>query len=171
MSTTQRLTNRLYILQQLRSFLALSGNGLVRHGEVALIGLTELALKLRSYGLNTLKLQSILRTRSLLKLRTTHAGWMRTFRATSLTLRMTHLLRMNTDLVSSGQQTQKQAYPNLLRMVRNLFTVLAMSDEPERIFLCAGEITTTHRGRLSARTIRKAQCIKGWIKTGIITKF
>jgi hypothetical protein len=66
---------------------------------------------------------------------------------------------------------QKQAYPRLLRMVRNLFTVPAMSDEPERIFLCAGEITTTHRGRLSARTIRKAQCIKGWIKTGIITKF
>jgi hypothetical protein len=30
-------------------------------------------------------------------------------------------------------------------------------------------MTTPHRGRLSARAIGEAQCVKSWLKTGIIT--
>jgi hypothetical protein len=44
-----------------------------------------------------------------------------------------------------------------------------MSDEPERIFSSAGLMTTPRRGRLSARTIGEAQCVKSWLKNGIIT--
>jgi hypothetical protein len=44
-----------------------------------------------------------------------------------------------------------------------------MSDEPERISSSAGSMTTPHRGRLSARAIGEAQCVKSWLKTGIIT--
>jgi hypothetical protein len=44
-----------------------------------------------------------------------------------------------------------------------------MSDEPERIFSSAGLMTTPHRGRLSARAIGKTQCVKTWLKNGIIT--
>jgi hypothetical protein len=66
-------------------------------------------------------------------------------------------------------QRQKQAYPRLSRMARDLFTIPAMSDEPERIFSSAGLMTTPHRGRLSARAIGEAQCVKSWLKTGIIT--
>jgi hypothetical protein len=57
-------------------------------------------------------------------------------------------------------QRQKQAYPRLSRMVRILFTIPAMSDEPECVFLSAGLMTTPHRGRLSARAIGEAQCVK-----------
>jgi hypothetical protein len=53
-------------------------------------------------------------------------------------------------------QRQKQAYPRLSRMARDLFTIPAMSDELERIFSSAGLMTTPHRGRLSARAIREA---------------
>ncbi|KAG9994666.1 hypothetical protein KCU78_g18313, partial [Aureobasidium melanogenum] len=66
-------------------------------------------------------------------------------------------------------QRQKQTYPRLSRMARDLFTIPAMSDEPERIFSSAGLMTTPHRGRLSARAIGEAQCVKSWLKTGIIT--
>jgi hypothetical protein len=54
-------------------------------------------------------------------------------------------------------------------MARDLFTILAMLDKLERIFLSAGLMTTPHRGRLSARAIGEAQCVKSWLKTGIIT--
>jgi hypothetical protein len=30
-------------------------------------------------------------------------------------------------------------------------------------------MTTPHEGRLSARAIGEAQCVKSWLKTGIIT--
>jgi hypothetical protein len=73
------LSSHLYMSQQLCSILVSSGNGLKRHGQVALVGLAELALKSISYGLNTLTSQSLLRTQSLLELKTTHAGWMMTF--------------------------------------------------------------------------------------------
>jgi hypothetical protein len=66
-------------------------------------------------------------------------------------------------------QRQKQAYPRLSRMARDLFTIPAMSDEPERVFSSSGLMTTPHRGRLSARAIGEAQVVKSWIKTGIIT--
>jgi hypothetical protein len=77
---------------------------------------------------------------------------------------------MNIDLFSSGStQGQKQAYPRLSRMARDLYTILAMSDEPERIFSSAGLMTKPRRGRPSARAIREAQCVKSWLKTGIVT--
>jgi hypothetical protein len=54
-------------------------------------------------------------------------------------------------------------------MARDLFTILAMSDEPERVFSSSGLMTTPHQGRLSARAIGEAQVVKSWIKTGIST--
>jgi hypothetical protein len=54
-------------------------------------------------------------------------------------------------------------------MAKDLFTIPAMSVELERIFSSAGLMTTSHRGRLSARAIGEAQCVKSWLKTGIIT--
>jgi hypothetical protein len=68
-----RPTNHLYMLQQSCYILVLSGNGLRRYGEVALVRSAELASNSRSFDLNTLTLQSLLRTQSFLELRT-HAG-------------------------------------------------------------------------------------------------
>jgi hypothetical protein len=55
-------------------------------------------------------------------------------------------------------------------MARDLFAILAMLDELERIFSSAGLMTTPHRGRLSAQAIGEAQCVKSWLKNGIITR-
>jgi hypothetical protein len=43
-----------------------------------------------------------------------------------------------------------------------------MSDELERVFSSAGLMVTPLRGRSSAKTIGQTQCVKSWIKTGVI---
>jgi hypothetical protein len=53
-------------------------------------------------------------------------------------------------------------------MARDLFTIPAMSDELERVFSSAGLMVTPLRGRLSAKAIGQTQCVKSWIKTGVI---
>lgn len=68
-----------------------------------------------------------------------------------------------------SKKRQRQCYPYLARIARDLFIIPAMSNELERMFSSAGLIVTPLRGRLLARSIREAQCIKSQIKTGIIT--
>jgi hypothetical protein len=63
----------------------------------------------------------------------------------------------------------KHSYPRLSRMARDLFTIPAMSDEPERVFSSCGNMVTPQRGNLSAEVIEEAQCIKNWMRRGIIT--
>jgi hypothetical protein len=65
-------------------------------------------------------------------------------------------------------QRQRESYPRLSKMARDLFTIPAMSDEPERVFSSAGLMVTPSRGRLSAKAIGQTQCVKSWIKTGVI---
>ncbi|KAG2164741.1 hypothetical protein JADG_004480 [Aureobasidium aubasidani] len=50
----------------------------------------------------------------------------------------------------------KHTYPRLSRMARDLFTILAMSDEPERVFSSCGNIVTPQRGKLSGEAIEEA---------------
>ncbi|EJP61996.1 transposase-like protein [Beauveria bassiana ARSEF 2860] len=59
-------------------------------------------------------------------------------------------------------------YPRLSRMAIDLFSVPAMSSEPERIFDLAGQKVTTQRGRLKADLIGAAQCISSWDKSEVI---
>jgi hypothetical protein len=53
-------------------------------------------------------------------------------------------------------------------MAKDLFSIPAMSDKLERVFSSAGLIVTPLRGWLSAKTIGQTQCVKSWIKTGVI---
>jgi hypothetical protein len=64
---------------------------------------------------------------------------------------------------------QRARFPRLCQMARDLFTIPAMSDGPERVFSSAGGMVTKHRGRLTADAIAETQCLKSWIKQGIIT--
>ncbi|KAM4059197.1 hypothetical protein HRG_014100 [Hirsutella rhossiliensis] len=59
-------------------------------------------------------------------------------------------------------------YPRLSRMAIDLFSIPAMSSEPERIFSLAGQMVTAQRGRLKADLIGAAQCISSWEKSGVI---
>jgi hypothetical protein len=54
---------------------------------------------------------------------------------------------------------RRRQYPRLSRMAIDLFSVPAMSSEPERIFSLAGQMVTAQRGRLKADLIGAAQCI------------
>jgi hypothetical protein len=65
----------------------------------------------------------------------------------------------------------KHTYPRLSRMARNLFTILAMSDEPERVFFSCGNMVTVQRGSLGADAIEETQCIKSWMKKNHSTEY
>ncbi|KAM5526913.1 hAT family dimerization domain protein [Fusarium oxysporum f. sp. phaseoli] len=62
---------------------------------------------------------------------------------------------------------RRRRYPRLLRMAIDLFSIPAMSSEPERIFSLAGQMVTPQRGRLKADLIGAAQCISSWEKSGL----
>ncbi|KAM4067806.1 transposase-like protein [Hirsutella rhossiliensis] len=63
---------------------------------------------------------------------------------------------------------RRRQYPRLSRMAIDLFSIPAMSSEPERIFSLAGQMVTAQRGRLKADLIGAAQCISSWEKSGVI---
>lgn len=67
----------------------------------------------------------------------------------------------------SSREIQER-YPRLSRMAIDLFTIPAMSDEPERTFSSTGIIITPHRSQLSPEIIGQAQCLKSWEKQGVI---
>ncbi|KAJ6436943.1 hypothetical protein O9K51_10479 [Purpureocillium lavendulum] len=59
---------------------------------------------------------------------------------------------------------RRRQYPRLSRMAIDLFSIPAMSSEPERIFSLAGQMVTAQRGRLKADLIGAAQCLSSWEK-------
>jgi len=63
---------------------------------------------------------------------------------------------------------RRRQYPRLSRMAIDLFSIPAMSSEPERIFSLTGQMVTPQRGRLQADIIGAAQCISSWEKSGVI---
>jgi hypothetical protein len=63
---------------------------------------------------------------------------------------------------------RRRQYPRLSRMAIDLFSIPAMSSEPERIFSLAGQMVTAHRSRLQADIVGAAQCISAWEKSGVI---
>lgn len=63
---------------------------------------------------------------------------------------------------------RRRQYPRLSRMAIDLFSIPAMSSEPERIFSLAGLMVTAQRGQLRADIIGAAQCISSWEKSGAI---
>jgi hypothetical protein len=59
-------------------------------------------------------------------------------------------------------------YPRLARMALDLLTILAMSDEAERLFSRLVLMITDRRNQLEQPTIQVTQCLFSWDKAGII---
>ncbi|CEJ83175.1 Putative TPR repeat protein [[Torrubiella] hemipterigena] len=59
------------------------------------------------------------------------------------------------------------ALPELSRMAVDILSVPAMSAEPERVFSGARRTISWDRCQLGAQTIKKGECMKSWIKSGI----
>jgi len=47
-------------------------------------------------------------------------------------------------------------------MALDVFSIPAMSDEPERIFSLAGCMVIDRRNRLKADAVQAGQCLKNW---------
>lgn len=60
------------------------------------------------------------------------------------------------------------SYPRLQRLALNVFTIPAMSDEPERVFSSCGCMIAPHRSRLSAKNVCCCQCLKSWSREGLV---
>lgn len=61
------------------------------------------------------------------------------------------------------------SYPRLQRLALNVFTIPAMSDEPERVFSSCGCMVVPHISTLSAKHICCCQCLRSWSREGLVT--
>ncbi|KAJ0134310.1 L-2-aminoadipate reductase large subunit [Fusarium oxysporum f. sp. albedinis] len=66
------------------------------------------------------------------------------------------------------EPTQQTSYPHLHRLAANIFSISAMSAEAERVFSGARRTITWDRSRLSVKTIEYTECLKHWIKNGLL---
>ncbi|CCE34912.1 uncharacterized protein CPUR_08851 [Claviceps purpurea 20.1] len=65
-------------------------------------------------------------------------------------------------------EVNRRQYPRLSRMAIDLFTIPAMSDEPERTFSSCSLMITSHRGSLDSEIVEFTQCTKNWLKNGVV---
>ena len=55
-------------------------------------------------------------------------------------------------------------------MAINIYSIPAMSAEPERVFSSAKHTKTDQRNRLKSETIELLECLKSWFQLGIFTE-
>ena len=53
-------------------------------------------------------------------------------------------------------------------MAINILSIPAISAEPERVFSGARRIVTWERSQLGFTTIEKVECLKHWMRNGIL---
>src|SRR6266536_5120394 len=66
---------------------------------------------------------------------------------------------------------QRQQYPRLSCMAIDILLILAMSNEPERVFSGACHTISWERGQLNPKTVKMTECLKHWKKSRILDKF
>jgi hypothetical protein len=62
---------------------------------------------------------------------------------------------------------KKNIWPELAAMALDIYSVPAMSDEPERIFSQTGHILAPRRRRLTSKSMEQLMCMKSWLKQGV----
>lgn len=67
-------------------------------------------------------------------------------------------------------QTQKSRFPLLFLMAIDIFSIPAMSSEPERVFSGAKNTLSDNRASLTMSTIQATQCLKSWFCNGLFIK-
>lgn len=65
---------------------------------------------------------------------------------------------------------QRTRLPFLSKMAIDVFSIPAMSSEPERVFSGAKHTLTEQRMRCSIETIELLECLKSWFRLGIFTE-
>lgn len=62
---------------------------------------------------------------------------------------------------------KKLVWPQLASMALDIFSVPAMSDEPERIFSQTGHILSPRRRCLTSKSMQRLMCMKSLLKQGV----
>ena len=65
---------------------------------------------------------------------------------------------------------QRTRYPLLSRMAIDIYSIPAMSAEPERVFSGAKRTVSDFKGKLQSETIEILECLKLWFRLGVFTK-
>ena len=60
------------------------------------------------------------------------------------------------------------AYPSLYRIAIDILSILPILAKPEYIFLGARRTTTLQRIRLRPVNIKRLECLKSWVRGGIV---
>ena len=68
------------------------------------------------------------------------------------------------------REEQRLEYPRLHQMAIEVLSVLAMSDDPERVFSCIRRTISQDRTRLLAEIIEKLECLGNQVKNDLIRK-
>jgi len=55
-------------------------------------------------------------------------------------------------------------------MAINILLILAMSDEPERVFLGGRRTVSWERAQIGAENLKRVECLKHWKRSGISDK-
>jgi hAT family C-terminal dimerisation region len=64
--------------------------------------------------------------------------------------------------------SNRASYPCLYRMAINILSIPPISAKPERIFSGARRTISWQRIRLGPGNIEKTECLKSWIRTGLV---
>jgi len=62
----------------------------------------------------------------------------------------------------------RKRWPRLARLALDIYSIPAMSDEPERIFSLTGCMVTDRRSRLKSDIVQASQCIRSWDSNEVI---
>ena len=65
-------------------------------------------------------------------------------------------------------ETQFRSYPNLQKLALDTFSILPTSSEVERIFSGARRTILWEHSQLTPNTIEQVECLKHWMKNGLI---
>ena len=68
------------------------------------------------------------------------------------------------------QLEQRSRYPLVSKMAINIYSIPAMSSEPERVFSGAKLTVSDQRNSLKSGTIELLECLKSWFQLGIFTE-
>ena len=67
-----------------------------------------------------------------------------------------------------SQESQTKRWPQLSLFAREVLSIPAMSDEPERVFSGGRRTVSWDRMQMGTSTIEKLECMKSWHRSGIL---
>ena len=65
--------------------------------------------------------------------------------------------------------SKRAIWPQLAQIALDVYAVLAMSDEPERVFSEAGNLLSPRRRTMKGESVEMLLCMRLWVKSKIIT--